>query len=58
MCSSYDHHVDSVALCVAGNHAYFYGDAKTKELVSRMEVKAPSIRSPAAVAIEGAPHHI
>ena len=56
--AAYDHHVDSVALCVAGNHAYFYGDAKTKELVSRMEVKAPGIRSPVAVAVEGAPHHI
>ena len=56
--AAYDRHVHTVALCVAGNHAYFYGDAKTKELVSRMEVKAPGIRSPVAVAVEGAPHHI
>jgi hypothetical protein len=42
-----------IAICIAGDHAYFYGDADTKRLIARMEQKIPNKQNPTRVSVEG-----
>ena len=53
----YDRHVKTFALCVKGNLAYFYEEAKAREFIATMQQKAPEIRNPAVIAIEGTLEH-
>jgi hypothetical protein len=48
-----DQDLTPLSLCIRGNHAFFYGDTKTKELIAKMEQKLPKLHCPTEVAVDG-----